>query len=302
MSSTTVLLAGPTGMLGWRLAHHLLKAEDVTLRLLVRPAALADPAKRAGLDQLVARGAEVTAGDVNDPASLDRATEGVDVVVSALQGGREIVVAGQLALARAAAGNGVRRILPSDFALYFFKAAPGSHSPFDLRREAAEAIAELGLEQTHVLNGAFLDMLARSGVVEFDDGAGVATYWGSGGERFDATTVDDTARDAARVAVDLSAPPGKFAVAGQQVSFGDLVSARERGTGGHYERRTHCTTDDLRAWIAGQRATGATTAAMYGTYQLYMLTGETALDHLQNDRYPDITPVTLDHLPAAEAA
>ncbi|CAA9429027.1 hypothetical protein AVDCRST_MAG82-1967, partial [uncultured Rubrobacteraceae bacterium] len=32
-------------------------------------------------------------------------------------GGREVVVDGQIALARAAAANGVRRILPSDFAI-----------------------------------------------------------------------------------------------------------------------------------------------------------------------------------------
>lgn len=31
-----------------------------------------------------------------------------------------------------------------------------------------------------------------------------------------------------------------------------------------------------------------------GTYLLYMLTGEAALDDLQNDRYPDIRPTTLE--------
>ena len=117
MRSTIVLLAGATGMLGARIAHHLLEAEDVALRLLVRPAALTDPGERSGLSPLVERGAELVEGDVTDPASLGRGTDGVDVVVSALQGGREIVVDGQIALARAAASNGVRRILPSDFAL-----------------------------------------------------------------------------------------------------------------------------------------------------------------------------------------
>ncbi len=48
MKSDTVLLAGATGMLGARIAHHLLETEDVALRLLVRPAALADPDKRSG--------------------------------------------------------------------------------------------------------------------------------------------------------------------------------------------------------------------------------------------------------------
>jgi uncharacterized protein YbjT (DUF2867 family) len=250
----------------------------------------------------VERGAELVEGDVTDPASLGRATEGVDVVVSAVQGGREVVVDGQVALARAAARNGVRRILPSDFALDLFKATPGELLPFDLRREADEEIATLGMERVHVLNGAFLDTLAGGGVVDFDDEAGVAGFWGSGEERFEATTIDDTARYAARAAVDTSVPSGKFAVAGQRLSYGDIVSAVERGAGRRYERRSLGTAEDLRAWIASRREAGEAMAAMYGAYQLYMLTGQTALEDLQNDRYPDIEPVTLERLPAEEAA
>ena len=303
MRSNTVLLAGVTGMLGGRIAHHLLGTEGVALRLLVRPTALADAGKRSEIERLVGRGAELIEGDVADPASLGRATVGVDVVVSALQGGREVLVDGQIALARAAVANGVRRILPSDFALDLFKSSPGELLPFDLRREADEAIASLPIERVHVLCGAFLDMLATgAGTVAFDDEAGIATFWGTGEDRFDATTVDDTARYTARVAVDPSVPSGKFAIAGQQLSLSDIVSAVERGNGRRYERRSRGTTGDLRTWITDQRAAGETMAAMYGTYQLYMLTGQTALDDLQNDRYPDIEPVTLARLPAEKAA
>ena len=303
MKSNTVLLAGATGMLGARIAEHLLEDEGVALRLLVRPATLADAGKRAGLDSLAERGAEFVEGDVTDPSSLGRATEGVDVVVSAVQGGREVVVDGQIALARAAARNGVRRILPSDFALDVFKSSPGELFPFDLRREADEEISSLEIEHVHVLNGAFLDTLATGGgIVNFDDEAGVASFWGTGEERFEATTVDDTARYAARVAVDESVPSGKFAVAGQQLSYGDIVSAVERESGRSYERRSLGTTDDLRAWIESRREAGEMMAVMYGTYQLYMLTGQTALDDLQNDRYPDFEPVTLEQLPTQTAA
>ena len=303
MKSNTVLLAGATGMLGARIAHHLLEDEGIALRLLVRPAALGDPEKRSGLDPLVGRGAEIFEGDVTDPASLVRATVGVDVVVSALQGGREVVVDGQIVLAQAAANSGVRRILPSDFALDLFKSTPGELFPFDLRREADEGISSLGMERVHVLNGAFLDALATgAGTIEFDDAAGVASFWGTGEELFEATTVDDTARYTARVAVDASVPTGKFAVAGQRLSYGDIVSAIERGTGRRYERRSRGTTDDLRAWISSQRETGQMMAAMYGAYQLYMLTGQTALEDLQNDRYPDINPVTLAQLSTEKAA
>ena len=303
MKTNTVLLAGATGMLGARIADHLLEDEGVALRLLVRPATLADPEKRSGLESLVGRGAELVEGDVADPASLGRETDGVDVVVSALQGGREVVVDGQIALAQSAVESGVRRILPSDFALDIFKATPGELFPFDLRREADEAIGELDIERVHVLNGAFLDTLATGGgIVQFDDEAGVASFWGTGEERFEATTVDDTARYVARVAVDETVPSGKFAVAGQQLSYGDIVSAVERESGRRYERRSRGTTEDLRAWVESQREAGQAMAAMYGAYELYMLTGQTSLDDLQNDRYPDIEPVTLEQLPTQTAA
>ena len=62
------------------------------------------------------------------------------------------------------------------------------------------------------------------------------------------------------------------------------------------------TTDDLRAWISSQREAGEAMNAMYGTYLLYMLTGQTELEDLQNDRYPDIEPVTLAQLSKEKAA
>ena len=76
----------------------------------------------------------------------------------------------------------------------------------------------------------------------------------------------------------------------------NAVSTVERRTGRRYERRSRGTTDDLRAWIASQREAGRVMDAMYGTYQLSMLTGQTAIEDLQNDRYPDIEPVTLEQL------
>lgn len=297
MPIQTVLLAGATGMLGTRIAEHLLGADDATLRLLVRRSTLDDPEKRPKLDALVDRGAELVTGDVTDPASLADATHGVDIVVSALQGGRDIVVDGQVALARAAAGTGARRFLPSDFALDLFKATPGELAAFDLRREADEAIGTLDIEQVNVLSGAFLDGVSRPGaVIALDDEEGTATFWGSGDERFEATTTDDTARYAARAALDRDLPAGKFAVAAQTISFSDILAATERARGRRYEPRSRGSVDDLRGWIDDRRRAGDAGSVAMGVYQLYMLTGQAKLDTLQNDRYPDIRPTTLDDL------
>ena len=199
-----------------------------------------------------------------------------------------MIVDGQLALANAAARNGVRRILPSDFALDIFKAPRGEHLYFDLRREADELIAETGIEHIHVLNGAFMD-----GFVDafFDHETGTATYWGNGEELFDATTVEDTARYAARAALDPTLPSGKLAVAGEQLSFGRMVDAVDVASGRTYIRRSLGSVDDLRRAIVDTRHRDSNPAApVMLVYMLYMLTGHTAMDDLQNARYPDVNP------------
>jgi nucleoside-diphosphate-sugar epimerase len=146
----------------------------------------------------------------------------------------------------------------------------------------------------HVLNGAFLDMFAHPGAaLELDDERGVARFWGTGAERFEATTVDDTAYYAALAAVDLDLKPGKLAVAGDRVSFGGMLDAVEEVTGRTYERASRGTVQELEAEVARARAEDPTRmAATIGGYQVAMLTGRTALEDLQNDRYPQVRPET----------
>ena len=84
---------------------------------------------------------------------------------------------GQVALAEAGRRNGVRRILPSDYALDLFKAIPGEHLMFDLRRTADARIADTGIEHIHVLQGAFMEMFSPGmGTIDYE--AGAVTFWG----------------------------------------------------------------------------------------------------------------------------
>ena len=193
----TVLVAGATGMLGSRVAHHLLEQPDARVRLLVRNAA----AKEAQLAPLVKRGGEVVEGSLTDPDALERATSGVDVIVSTLQGGPDVMIGGQVALAAAGKRSGVRRIVPSDFALDLFKATPGEHPLFDLRRAADEQIVATGLEQVNILMGGFMNLFLPGGGA-IDLTAGTVTFWGDGTQPIEVTTAQDTARMVARVALD----------------------------------------------------------------------------------------------------
>lgn len=297
--TTTVLLAGATGMLGQRIAAHLLDQPDVAVRLLVRASARPDPAKAQTVDTLVARGAVVVAGDVTDPASLDAATAGADVVVSTLQGGPEVIIDGQVALARSAVRNGVRRFLPSDFAIDLFSAPEGAPQ-FDMRRRADSAIDALSLKVVHVLSGAFMDMMLDPGtaaVVDLDKRT--ATLWGTGDEPFNLTTVEDTARFTAKVATDPADLSGVLYLSGAQTTFNAIITETERIAHTTLSRNVLGSADDLRRIIA--RA-GDPWSVVAEWYFLSMLTVP-PFPTTDNDRYPDARPTGLhDYLVQAHRA
>ena len=277
----TVLLVGSTGMLGRQIASNLLISGNARVLLLARGDD--DAKKKALLTAFHDKGAEVVQGDLTDRDSLERATRNVDVIISAVQGGPEVIIDGQLALAEAGKRNGVRRILPSDYALDLFKATPGEHSAFDMRRTADERIAKIGLEQINVLQGAFMwAFLPGNGAVDLD--AGTISFFGSGDERIETTSVEDTARVIARVATDPSVQPGKFAIAGDRVSFREAGEIVSKLSGRTLRPVSLGSEDDLRA---AMKAADPQKRMMLA-YLLYMLNGQTALTNLQNQRYPDI--------------
>lgn len=285
----TILLAGATGMLGSRIAAHLLDMPDARLRLLVRSP------RDAKLKPMLDRGAEVIEGDLADLASLDRATQGADVIVSAVQGGREVIVDGQVALARAGKRNGARRILPSDYALDLFKATPGEHAAFEMRREADEAIAAIGLEQVNVLQGGFMELfLPGRGAIDLDQGT--IGFFGDGERPIEVTSVEDTARMIARVALDHTVSAGKFMFAGDRVSFRQAGEIVGRHLGRTLKPVSYGSEDDLRAAMAAADPQKRVMLA----YLLYMTNGQTALEHLQNDRYPDVRLQTFADFAAQE--
>jgi nucleoside-diphosphate-sugar epimerase len=282
----TILLAGATGMFGSQIARQLQSQPGARLRLLVR--ASEDAKKKDALKPLLDHGAEFVEGDLADHASLDRATQGVDVIVSAVQGGPDVIIDGQIALAEAGKRNGVRRILPSDYAMDIFKATPGEHMMFDLRRKADDAIAKVGIEHIHVLQGAFMEMFGPK-MGTFDYEAGTYSYWGDGNQAVDCTSVQSTASMVAHIALDLSVTSGKFAFAGDRISILDAAKVIEKQTGRTFTHSSLGSEADLRAAIAqAHKDTSNPFKPVMLAYQLYMLNGQTALTDLQNKRYADV--------------
>jgi len=112
VNTKTVLLAGATGDLGGLIANAILDKPGVTLRALVRSGS------RDKASALVKRGAEIVEIAVDDPSqseALAQAARGAFSVISALQGGPDIIIDAQVRLLEAARRAEVRRFVPSDF-------------------------------------------------------------------------------------------------------------------------------------------------------------------------------------------
>lgn len=297
-----VLVVGATGMLGGKITRALLaKGGAASLRVMVRPGSADDARTKAKLDGLARLGAEVVPGDLADHASLGDATRGMEVVVSALQGGPEVIVQGQAALLDAAKLNGVRRMIPSDFAVDLFEVEDGWHPLLNMRKEADRAVAASGLEHVHVLNGVFMEYLFEPQFGVFDVAAGTASYWGDGTTKLDMTTTDDTARYTAEAALDRDLPSGKFAVVGDRMTVLEAGRVYEEVRGKHLAPRSQGSLAELERHILDTKAGNPDPMAIVpAAYQLAMFSGRATLKDVQNSRYPSIAPTRLrDYLAKA---
>jgi hypothetical protein len=298
-AKTSVLLAGAGGNLGRMIAEALAATNEADLRLLIRPES------KEKVADLADGGAVVHFGDLNDVASLKRAVEGVDVVVSVVQGGPETIVDGQLALLQASAAAGVRRFVPSDFSYDFFNLAQGENINSDWRRSFADASQQARgqTEVVHVLNGCFLDRNVLFGFLgAFDFSNGNLNIWGDGKELMDFTTYRDTASYTAAAAIDARPLPSRFNIAGDSLDAEGLAQAYTAGSGTPIKVRQLGTLDDLDNLIAERQA--ADPANLFGFLPLMywrgMLNGKGKLGELANARYPGIKPLSVAEYVRAE--
>ncbi len=288
----TVLVAGATGMMGSKIAAAVLDRGGA-VRLLVRGGR--NNAKFTELEPLVARGAEIMDADVTDPDSLKAPLQGVDVIVSALQGGPDVIIDGQRALAQAGVEAGVRRIFPSDFSVDFRDLTDDEHIFLTWRRHGDAAIATTGLPQTNTFNGAFTEMLLEPflGLVDWDGGR--VSFWGDPDQLYDFTTTDDVAAYVAAAALDPDTPDGAFQISGEEASPRQLVDIVGRLAGQPFALRCLGSLDDLDAEIARRQAEAREDPMVWAGLQYHraMASGRGKLNDIANTRYPDIRPTPI---------
>ena len=294
-TSRIVVLAGATGNLGSLVAQQLLERPGIRLRLLVRPASVA---KVAGLR---AQGAEIVEVDLesqDQDTHLDEALQNAFSVVSAIQGGPEVIVNAQLRLLEAARRAGVRRFIPSNFSYNIFGVAEGDNVNSDDRRAFARAADPVAgdVEVVQIQIGAFLDRRILFGFLgAFDLDAAKAFLWGDGTAAMDFTTYADAARFTAEAAIDDATLPAVFNVAGDTLNFHELVTAYEHASGRTLSVERLGTLADLDDEIRRRREAEPNNMFAWVPlmYWRAMLSGKAKLQSIANDRYPHIKPVSV---------
>jgi uncharacterized protein YbjT (DUF2867 family) len=154
-----VVVVGGTGMLGGQVVTALL-GRGRRVRALVRPA--------SDVGRLEQAGAKIARGDMMDPASLLRAMDGADAVVTTAAGYTrhsqgdtpEIDITGNRNLAEAASRAGVRRFVLTSI-LTCDQTPQVPH--FWHKKLAEDRLQELDVPFVSLRPGAFLDMITRMG-------------------------------------------------------------------------------------------------------------------------------------------
>ncbi|CAE6436148.1 unnamed protein product [Rhizoctonia solani] len=184
MATKTVALAGANGFVGKAFAKEFL-AQGLNTRILTRPESI----NSALLQEFKSQGASLHTVSYDDEASLVKALEGADVLVSAV--GAEGTLTAQVPLIKAAKAAGVKLFFPSLYgALLEDESNP---SPLLKAKKSVIKIAqEVGLPFAALSNGGFPEYCYIP-PFGYNFAEKKVTVWGDGNARSTWTTMHSVA-------------------------------------------------------------------------------------------------------------
>lgn len=259
------LVVGGTGFLGSRVCKEL-AAQGHQVAAIVRGGD--DESKVAPLRDA---GVELVQGDLKDPASLERACQGMDAVVSTAsasisrQGGDSIETVdrdGQKHLVDAAKAAGVSRLVYISFSSNMTTDAPLSN----FKREVEQYIKDSGVGYTILRCGFLMEVMVHP-VVGFDYSNGTAVVYGSGETPLSLVSMDDVAKLVAMCLESADAENAVIEFGGPEaVTQHQVVAAFEEVSGRPFEVQ-HVPEEGLQAqWEGADDPLGKSMAAIMLDY------------------------------------
>jgi NADH dehydrogenase len=235
-----ILVVGATGQLGGAITRRLLE-QGQEVRILVRPDSPSEQLAAQGMatsaQELIAAGAKPGTGDLKDCPSLDRATAGVDVVIttanSALRGGADNVETvdqtGNCSLIDAAAAAGVKQFI----FVSVLGADPNSPVPFVRAKATAEQrLRSSGMTYTILEPNFFMDVWVPMIVGGPVLAGQPVTLIGEGRRRHSMVAARDVAAFATAAVGNPAAADRTIPIGGPEaLSWRDVIAAFERALG-----------------------------------------------------------------------
>ena len=223
-----ILVAGASGMLGGMIARQLI-AQGKSVSVLTRDAVTVEPLTRLG--------AVAVSGDVKEAASLNKALEGVETVIttvnSARRGGADsldaVDRAGNRNLIDAARDAGVKQFI----FISALGSSPQSPSPFLQAKAEAEAhLRASGMPFTIVAPNVFMEVWVLGVIGGAIKGGRPVTLVGEGRRRHSFISVRDVAAFAVAAVGHPAASDAYLALGGPEpLTWRDALATYERALG-----------------------------------------------------------------------
>lgn len=283
--SKKILVAGATGNLGGKIVDALIeKGADVYA--IVRSST--DIKK---IDHLKTKGVKLSQIDTNNIEEVTKACIGMDCVVSALSGLRDVIIDTQKILVDASIKAKVPRFIPSDYSLDFTNLIDGKNRNLDLRREFHKYLENKPIAVTTIFNGAFMDLLSGDMPLIVPQIRRIV-YWNDSEQIMDFTTTFDVAKFTANVALD-SDTPRYLHVAGDRVDSQDVRDIVSEITDKEFKILKVGNIGFLEFLIKIAKKFSKDNGELYPAWQGMqymrdMMEGQVKINSYDNDRYPDM--------------
>jgi uncharacterized protein YbjT (DUF2867 family) len=280
-----ILVAGATGNLGNKIVNALL-GKGVEVRAIVRR-----ETSSKKIVELQLKGVKIFMVDMNNKSEIANACKGVDCVVSALSGLRDVIIDTQKTLLEAAIETKVPRFIPSDYSIDFTNLVDGENRNLDLRREFHTYLENAPVKATTIFNGAFMDMLTAEMPLILYKFKRIL-YWGNPNIKMDLTSTYNVAEFTANVALDDDTPR-YLRVAGDSVNAQDVRKIMSEITGLEFGLFSPGGIGLLNTIINVAKFFGGNSKDLYPAWQGMqymrdMMEGRAVINSHDNDRYKNI--------------